>query len=193
MRDRRAGKRSGPMRKTFKVGRHEVPAVPWISPKVAVGPSPERGAGLFATGPIAAGETVLLWGGDSYTDEEGAAVARSEGRFTMQWDEGLFGREGVGDHHAFLINHSCDPNVWMQDVFTLTARRDISPREELAMDYAMIRGEADYRSEWDCKCGAAECRGRVTGADWKLEVLRVRYAGHFAPFLNRKIADSAGP
>lgn len=181
------------MTSTFKVGGHEVPETPWISPKVAVGPSPGRGAGLFATESVAAGEIVLVWGGDSYTDAEGAAIARSEGRGTMQWDEDLFSCAGGEDHDAFAINHSCDPNVWMRDVFTLTARRDISPGEELAMDYATSRGEDDYRAEWDCKCAAPECRGRVTGADWKLEILRVRYAGHFSPFLNRKIADDAGP
>jgi len=184
---------NGTMTSTFKVGGHEVPETPWISPKVAVGPSPERGAGLFATEPVGAGEIVLVWGGDSYTGAAGAAIARSEGRGTMQWDEDLFSCEGGEDHDAFAINHSCDPNVWMQDTFRLTARRDISAREELALDYAMLGGEEEYRSEWDCRCGVPGCRGTITGLDWKLEVLRKRYAGHFIPFLNGKIAESAGP
>ena len=38
-------------------------------------------------------------------------------------------------------NHSCDPNVWMQDEVTLAARRDIAIGEELTIDYAMIEGD----------------------------------------------------
>lgn len=38
-----------------------------------------------------------------------------------------------------FINHSCDPNVWMQDEVTSVARRDVRAGEELTMDYAMIR------------------------------------------------------
>ena len=179
--------------KTLKVGRHRVPAEPWISPKVRVAPSPGRGRGLFAAEPIAAGEIVLVWGGESYCGAEEADAARAAGRGTMRWDEDLFSRETDELDDAFAINHSCDPNVWMHDTFRLTARRDIAAGEELAMDYAMIPGEEDYRSEWDCACGAPGCRGTITGTDWRLEVLRKRYAGHFVPSLNRKIAGSSGP
>lgn len=147
-----------------------------------------KGNGLFATEPIAAGEVVLLWGGESYTGPEEAAIAKSEGRGTMQWDDDLFSCEGKGDHAAFGINHSCDPNVWMQDTFTLTARRDIAAEEELGMDYAMLGGEAGYLAEWKCQCGLPACRRRITGDDWKLEELHQRYEGHFVPFVSRKIA-----
>ena len=181
------------MPSSFKVGRHEVPESPWISPKVTVGPSPGKGAGLFASEPIAAGEVVLVWGGRWYVGPEEAAVARAEGRGTMQGDEDLFSCEGGEDHDAFAINHSCDPNVWMEDAFHITARRDIPPGQELAMDYAMLGGEEDYRSEWDCLCGAPACRGTITGVDWKIEQLRQRYAGHFIPYLNRKITADPGP
>jgi hypothetical protein len=174
---------------TRKIGRHDVPETPWISPKVAVGPSPERGNGLFAAEPISVGEVVLVWGGDSYTDEASAARARAEGRGTMQWDEDLFSREGIGDHDAFAINHSCDPNAWLEGVFTVTARRAIAPGDELAVDYATVIDEEDYIAEWACRCGSPDCRGRVTGEDWKIAVLRANYAGHFTPLLNGKIAD----
>ncbi|MHC4470073.1 MAG: SET domain-containing protein [Planctomycetota bacterium] len=179
------------MARTFKVGRHEVPESPWISPKVTVGPSPGRGAGLFAAEPIPAGETVIVWGGPSYTGKEGAARTRAEGRGTMQWDDDLYSCEG-DDHDAFAINHSCDPNVWMKDTFTLIARRAIPDGQELFLDYAMLPGEEDYRAEWECHCPTPDCRGRITGQDWKLDVLRKRYAGHFVPSLNRRIAEDAG-
>jgi hypothetical protein len=171
-----------------RVGRHEVPEESWISPKAELRESPGRGRGLFATAPIPAGEVVLVWGGESYTDSAGAAAARAEGRAVMQWDVDLFSREGVGDHDAFALNHSCDPNVWLEDTFRLTARRDIAPGEELGIDYATLPPDDDAPLAWDCRCGAAACRGRVTGSDWRRPDLQERYAGRFAPILARRIA-----
>ena len=42
--------------------------------------------------------------------------------------------------------------------------------------------------EFDCACGSARCRGRVTGNDWRDPLLWKRYAGHFSPYLQRRIA-----
>ena len=180
------------MTKMFHVGHHDVPETPWISPRVAIDASADRGRGLFAKEPIAIGETVLVWGGDSYTDEAGADLARSQGRGVMQWDDGLYSCEGGTDHEAFAINHSCNPNIWMQDVFTLTARRDIPRGTELCLDYATLGGQSDKPADWACRCGEPDCRGRITGADWKKAELRIRYAGHFTPWLAQMIAkDSA--
>jgi hypothetical protein len=178
------------MEATIRVGRHDVPASASISPKVEVRPSPGSGVGLFATERIAAGEVVLVWGGPSYTDSAAeAARADAEGRGSMRWDDDLFSVGGVDEHPAFGINHSCEPNVWMEDTFRLTAMRDIAPGEELAMDYALLGGDEDYRSEWVCACGAPDCRGTITGRDWRIEALRRRYAGHFLPFVNLRIAE----
>ena len=176
---------------TFRVGRHDVPVAPWISAKVRVGPSPGRGSGLFATTAVAAGEVVLVWGGRWYVGPVEEAAARAEGHATMQWDADLFSREDDEDHPAFAINHSCDPNVWFHDTFHLTARWDIAPGEEITIDYAMLGGEEDHRSEWTCRCGALDCRGTIRGTDWMLPALRDRYSGHFIPFVNRKIAGIA--
>jgi hypothetical protein len=41
----------------------------------------------------------------------------------------------------------------------------------------------------ECKCGAVECRGRVSDRDWRLPELRVRYAGHWHPVIEARIAS----
>ena len=41
--------------------------------------------------------------------------------------------------------------------------------------------------EFDCYCGAHNCRGRVTGNDWKNPELWERYHGYFSPYLARRI------
>jgi hypothetical protein len=41
--------------------------------------------------------------------------------------------------------------------------------------------------EFDCDCGASNCRGRITGDDWKMKELQERYAAYFSPYLQRRI------
>lgn len=42
----------------------------WFHPALRTGPSPIHGQGMFATAPIAAGEVVMIWGGDLYTRDD---------------------------------------------------------------------------------------------------------------------------
>jgi hypothetical protein len=63
--------------------------------------------------------------------------------------------------------------------------RDIGPGEEITFDYAMSDGSG--YDEFACACGAATCRGRVTGEDWRLPALWRRYEGYFSPYLQRRI------
>lgn len=58
-------------------------------------------------------------------------------------------------------------------------------QEEVCFDYAMSDG-SPY-DEFDCTCGAADCRRRVTGNDWCRPELQQRYAGYFSPYLQRRI------
>lgn len=155
-------------------------------------PSPVHGRGLFALAPIRAGEAVIIWGGVVFTRAEveagkvapGSAGRIGEGVYLGSW-AGTYDRER--DDRGDFINHSCDPNVWMQDEVTQVARREISAGEELSMDYSMIQEEEDWVAPWVCQCGSALCRGRVRGTDWQREDLQRRYAGHFSPFINRRI------
>ena len=103
----------------------QVPPRSWLDPRIELRTSPLGGCGLFASEPIREGETVLIWGGASYTDEVGAQGAMRAGKAVMQWDTGVYSVEtdddddDVDDDDAFKINHGCDPNVWMRDAFTL--------------------------------------------------------------------------
>ncbi|KQC14641.1 MAG: hypothetical protein APR63_05255 [Desulfuromonas sp. SDB] len=47
--------------------------------------------------------------------------------------------------------------------------------EEVTTDYALWQLDEHFISSWICHCGAAYCRGRVTGNDWKSQVLQQRY------------------
>jgi uncharacterized protein len=162
----------------------------WMSPKVKVRQSTVHGRGIVAVSAIACDEAILVWGGASYTDKGGALEALKKGRLVMQWDDDVFSREVEdveGDDDPFLINHSCDPNAWMNDAYTICARRDIGPGEEITADYALWESDESHVSSWFCNCGSPRCRGRITGVDWKEPGLRERYRGHFSPLLNKRI------
>ena len=85
-------------------------------------------------------------------------------------------------------NHSCDPNIGMRGEITFVAMRDIRAGEELTHDWAMTDDD-DYSVE--CKCGAPNCRGMLTGKDWQRPELQARFAGYFSVYLARKIAQTS--
>jgi len=57
-------------------------------------------------------------------------------------------------------NHSCDPNTRYEGL-NVVALRNISKGEELTLNYADFLDE--HMEPFDCRCGAANCCGRVTG------------------------------
>lgn len=64
--------------------------------------------------------------------------------------------------------------------------RDIDAEEEITFDYAMA--DSSPIDEFDCECGAAACRRRVTGSDWLLPRLHRAYGvENFSLYLQKKI------
>lgn len=57
-------------------------------------------------------------------------------------------------------NHSCDPNTRYEGL-NVVALRNIQKGEELTLNYTDFLDE--YMEPFDCRCGAVNCRGRVTG------------------------------
>jgi predicted ester cyclase len=170
----------------------------WIDPRIEIRPSSIHGRGMFATALIQRGEVVTVWGGAFVLTDRDRVTKRALGAlgYTLGTiGEGLYLvamlREGEEDV-TNLINHSCDPNVWMHDEVTLAARRDIAAGEELTMDYAVIEGSEDWVGLFECRCGSPLCRGRFTGKDWRREDLQARYGGHFSPFINERIRGLRG-
>ncbi|CAM9339825.1 unnamed protein product, partial [Phaeothamnion confervicola] len=57
----------------------------------------------------------------------------------------------------------------MLDSVTAVTLRDIPPEQELTIDYATVNsGFMQQPSDnFQCTCGAADCRGNVTSGDWR--------------------------
>ena len=85
-----------------------------------------------------------------------------------------------------LLNHSCDPTLaWSSQGGGLELLRDLSVGEELTVDYATL--SADPLLLVRCHCETYRCRQMVTGDDWRIPQLQRRYAGHFAPAVQRLV------
>jgi SET domain-containing protein len=159
----------------------------YLSSKCLVVKAPEKGGyAVLACEPIAAGELVAVWSGRIVTTEELERLEPAFRQHSVQVEDGLFLTSLTPNEGADYINHCCDPNVGLSGQIALLAMRAIAPGEEITFDYAMTDG-SPY-DEFPCACGAALCRGRVTGEDWRLPALWQRYDGYFSPYLQRRIA-----
>jgi len=78
---------------------------------------------------------------------------------------------------------------------TWVAWRDIAVGEEVVYDYAASETGESTHMPFTCRCGAAACRGRITGDDCLLPELRAKYGSSFTTLTKAKqaAADAAAP
>jgi hypothetical protein len=127
------------------------------------------GYGVFATQAIAGGALIFRGEGRTYR-----LVTR--GHVDAHWnatDRLTFRRYAVPvgpDVYAIWDadpvewapwNHSCDPSTEYRGLDVI-ARRNLVAGEELTLDYATMLNEQS--ESFPCTCGAANCRGTVSGA-----------------------------
>ena len=141
--------------------------------------------GVRARTAVEKGELLVVFGGRVGTRAELDAFTKERQRHALQLDENQFFLPPEVLDAGDFVNHSCDPNAVLFGPVALLARRRIQAGEPICYDYATSDG-CDY-DEFDCHCGASDCRGRVTASDWSRPDLQERYAGHFSPYLQRRI------
>lgn len=163
----------------------------YLSPKTEVRESPIHGKGLFATASISKDEIVCVKGGYIFNRQTLNGVAPSLGPAEIQIGDDLFiGPLCKKDRDGSMIfsNHSCAPNIGVQGQIIFVALRDIRPGEELTHDWATTDDD-DY--EMTCRCGAANCRGVITGQDWRKLELQEQYRGYISWYLVEKMRRAA--
>ena len=126
-------------------------------PPLARRRSEKDGTGVFALAAIPRGAFIAkLSGRRVHRDDVDWAA---EG-LIMQLDDDWFMEEagGIDD----LFNHSCACNMaFTADGDGFYALRDIAMGEELTFDYSTCEDDAGWSIA--CQCGAAGCRGQITG------------------------------
>jgi len=143
------------------------------------------GKAVYARDALEAGELVAVWSGRIVSADELDELPPEIRRHTVQVEERLYLASLSPDEPPDFINHSCEPNAGLDGQVAIVALHRIQPGDEVTIDYAMCDGSA--YDEFECECGSALCRGRVTGEDWRNPTLWERYAGHFSPYLERRI------
>ena len=125
-------------------------------------------------------------------------MPRVEPGFSRIAGRGLLAAEPIDEGTAVLhqsgvgeVNHSCDPNLGWTDDTTLVALRDIAAGDELTLDYATVISDEDFVMM--CHCETYRCRQVIEGTDWKIPQLQKRYAGRWAPEVQRLIDDAISP
>jgi uncharacterized protein len=176
------GDMPSPKRKERMTGQYHS----YLNPKCDSGLFEEKGGcGVFAREPIKKGELLCLWGGRVIAEDEIDYNMKDLTQRVLQIDESLYFLTPEVLEPSDCFNHSCEPNSGFTGQIGLTAMRDIAAGEEICMDYAMC--DSKPYDEFDCYCGAENCRGRVTGNDWQRADVQARYKGYFSPYLARRI------
>jgi len=168
------------------------PSTHFLSKKLRREPFPDKGGyGIVASAPVRKGELICVWGGRIVNRAEVDTLDEVQRSYVLQIEDGLFLYAPGPVEDAEFVNHCCEPNVGFSGQVSLVALRNIKPGEEICFDYAM--SEASDFAEFDCRCGAPGCRGRVRADDWMRAELQSRYRGHFSPYLQRRIDAQGEP
>ena len=113
------------------------------NPKVSVEDN-RFGKALVAAESIEKGEVIAEFDGEKYVADKATDLPKEVVDHAIQFEEHKW-RDSNGI--ARYINHSCEPNCGIKDLFTLVAMRNIKKGEELLWDYDMTED-----SDWRLKC-----------------------------------------
>lgn len=159
----------------------------FLSTKCDVRETIDRGGHtVVARDAISKGELIVVWSGKLVDRKELEALPATVKRYSLQVEDDHYLVSLSDCEPADYVNHSCSPNAGLCGQIALVAMRDIAAGEEVTYDYAMSDGSA--YDEFDCGCSSADCRGRVSGDDWRRSELWQRYSGYFSPYLQRRIS-----
>jgi SET domain-containing protein len=155
--------------------------------KTEIRRSHTEGRGLFAKEAIGKGEIISVRGGHILSRAMEEKITKPMGYWAYPIADELvlapLTREEVETVMMFL-NHSCEPNVGILGQIIFVAMREITPDEELTIDYAMFGADTE---PMPCNCRTAHCRGLITNTDWRLEQLQTKYRGYFSSYIQLKI------
>jgi hypothetical protein len=159
----------------------------WLDPRVEISRPGIDGRGLTARESFRAGEVVIVLAGLHATGTQAQALTsrNAAAPHPIMLEDDAYLLQAPDDEAAYA-NHSCNPTLWVDQGYSLAARREISVGDELTIDYATVI--ADPAWQMACWCGSPCCRGIIRGDDWKLPGLQARYAGHFAPGIAHSIS-----
>jgi SET domain-containing protein len=128
---------------------------------VDVKPSAIDGHGAFAAEPIPARRKIGEIRGESLSVKEARRRAKAQRRIMIvEVSTRMAIDASLSSDPLRYTNHSCRPNAVLrisQGRVELYAMRNIEAGEEITVSY----GETHHEGRLRCRCGAAQCAGRI--------------------------------
>ena len=146
-----------------------------------------RGRGVFASAKIEAGSLIASFDGDIYYwDWPSLPLPDDAFEHAIPFADNYV-RDSKGI--ARYVNHSCNPNCGIRDLFDIATIRAIEPGEELVWDYDTAQDDDAWTM--DCECGEATCRKTIRGYRYLSQELRSQYRTITSEWLLAKMARVA--
>ena len=139
------------------------------------------GKGVFAKEEISQGELIAVWDGGIYEAEMCSDLPNNEPLtvrdHAIQFEEHKW-KDSKG--LARYINHSCEPNCGIKNLFDIVAMRNVAKDEEITWDYDMTEN-----SNWqmECKCGTQSCRKIIRGFQFLPNEIKNKYQDYISDWL----------
>lgn len=111
-------------------------------------------------------------------------------RFTLQIDEGVFQISSSPGTLENYINHSCDPNCYIDfSELVFRARRKIRQGEELSFNYNTTEWDMERGTDkgFVCCCSAENCVYKVRGFRYLSPEIKAVLRPILSPFLTKKL------
>ncbi len=150
-------------------------------------PDPGNGFATYATREISPGEVLIPFEGTPHTLVTRSHVEANWSEAEKDWfrryawplSSEIWVTWPEKPEEWRPINHSCEPNVWLEGL-DLVARRGIRQGEEIRVDYATYGN--NILAPFDCNCGSPSCRGRVREDD-HLQGFMDAYGEHLSAYV----------
>lgn len=147
------------------------------SRKIKLRRTKKFGLGVFAKQKIKKGERIASFDGPIF-DYEYEHWSDDILNHTIQFEKRKW-RDSNGV--ARFLNHSCDPNCGIKNLFDVVAMRDIEKGEQITWDYEMTEKNPWWRMR--CRCGFINCRRWIGNYKNMPRAVRKKYAGFISEWL----------
>jgi SET domain-containing protein len=148
--------------------------------KILVVKTKKYGLAVIANRDINKGEVVVKINGTIYTPSKLEKLSEKKYRDVRNHAIQFHPDKWRDSKIARLLNHSCQPNCGIKNLFELVSMRKIKKGEELTWDYDMAEND-NWRMK--CKCGSKNCRGVIRGYRFLPRVFRQKYKGYISTWL----------
>jgi S-adenosylmethionine decarboxylase len=119
----------------------------------------QKGTGVFAKDFIPKDSVVTYVDGQIHYAEKESEIFTHAVNHAVPFHK-YFYRNGFNTD-AVRLNHSCEPNCYVKDLFFVTTLKDIQAGEELTYCYGLFCNSDWLNPEGVCHCGSEQCMGKI--------------------------------